>query len=96
MRERDIENYLRDKLREAGGIAFKFTSPARRGVPDRLCLFPSGRMMFVELKAPGAKPTTLQQREHQRIRDLGQRVDVIDSKQQVLELIKESQQWPAI
>lgn len=96
LRERDIEAYLVRKMQEIGGIAFKFTSPSRRGVPDRLCLFPNGRMMFVELKRPGAKPTKLQEREHRRIQYLGQRVDVLDSKEQVLTLIEESNTWPEL
>ena len=40
MRESVIEaaHCARDKA--AGGIPYKFTSPARRSVPDRLRLFP--------------------------------------------------------
>jgi len=42
MLERVIEAYLVQKVKELGGIAYKFTSPQRRSVPDRLCLFPTG------------------------------------------------------
>lgn len=59
-------------------MAYKFTSPGRRNVPDRICVLPGGRIVFVELKAPGKKPTAGQAREHQRLRDLGQQVDVCD------------------
>lgn len=34
---------------------------------------------WIELKAPGVKPETHQLREHKRMRDMGQRVVVIDS-----------------
>ncbi len=77
-READIEAALRDRAKALGGIALKLTSPARRGAPDRLVLMPGGRMFFVELKAPGAKPTPNQLREHAMLRQLGFRVDVID------------------
>jgi hypothetical protein len=88
VRERDIETYLRDQVKTAGGIAYKFTSPGNAGVPDRLVLLPGGRVVFVELKAPGRQPTPLQLRQQRRIRDLGFTVLVIDSKEEVDEFIK--------
>lgn len=88
MRERDIEIYLRDQIKAAGGIAYKFVSPGNAGAPDRLVLLPGGRMIFVELKAPGKQPTSLQLRQQKRIRDLGFQVLVIDSKAEVDEFIK--------
>lgn len=80
MRERDIEQYLVRRVKEAGGTAYKFTSPGRRSVPDRLVLWPLGLLEFVECKAPGQKPTPLQQREHEKLRALGYAVTVLDSK----------------
>jgi len=38
MLEKQIEAYLVERVKEAGGIAYKFTSPQRRSVPDRLVL----------------------------------------------------------
>ncbi len=64
-------------------MAPKFNSVGRRSVPDRLVLLPGGRMLFVELKAPGKKATPLQEREHMRLRKLGFQVDVLDSKKAV-------------
>lgn len=92
MLESTIEKYLVDKVKKAGGIAYKFTSPARRSVPDRLVLigddgYTPPTIVFVELKAPGKKPTPSQTREHARIRALGFRVEVIDSKDGVDEFM---------
>lgn len=87
MRERDIEAYLRDQVKAAGGRAYKFESPGNAGVPDRLVLLPGGRAVFVELKAPGRKPTPLQLAQAQKIRRLGFAVEVIDSKQGVDEFL---------
>jgi hypothetical protein len=89
MLESKIEEHLRKKVKDVlQGIAYKFTSPSRRSVPDRLCLLPGGKAIFVELKAPGKKPTEGQLREHKRLRALGFQVDVIDSKEGVDEWVK--------
>jgi hypothetical protein len=85
--ERQVEQYLRRKVKAAGGYSYKFSSPAHRGVPDRIVLL-GGRLVFVELKAPGKRPTRQQLHEHQRLRDQGQNVIVIDSKEKVNHLIE--------
>lgn len=92
MREQDIEIYLRNQIKAIGGRAYKFVSPGNAGVPDRLVLLPGGRTVFVELKAPGRKPTSLQEVQHKRIRALGHSVFVIDSKQKVDEFIQANSQ----
>lgn len=83
MREKQIEEYLRDEVKARGGLCLKFTSPQRRSVPDRICLMPHGVTIFVECKAPGQKPTPQQVREHERFRALGHTVLVIDTKEGV-------------
>ena len=60
MRERDVEQNLVQAVRRTGGIAPKFVSPGLNGVPDRLVLFPGGKIAFVELKAPGQTLRPLQ------------------------------------
>jgi len=89
MLERDVEAWLVVETARRGGIAYKFTSPARRSVPDRLVLLRipeddravvAKYVSFVEAKAPGKKATAAQEREHERLRDLGYEVCVMDSK----------------
>lgn len=80
IRENSIEDHLVKEVKKAGGIAYKFISPGRRSVPDRLVLLPDGKVIFVECKAPGEKPTAAQLREHKKIRALGFTVRVLDSK----------------
>lgn len=88
MLEKDVEHYLVKEIRlRLGGIAYKFTSPARRSVPDRLCLVPNNIMFFVEVKAPGKLPTKKQVNEIAKIRRLSFRVHVVDSKEGVKGLI---------
>ncbi len=92
MRESKIETRLVDRVKSAGGVAFKFTSPARRSVPDRLVLMPGGRATFVECKAPGERPTDAQAREHARLWALGFPVLVIDSLEAVDTFVSGAQQ----
>lgn len=85
--EKDIESYLREKIKELGGKAYKWVSPGNAGVPDRLvCL--RGKMIPVELKAPSKKPTELQLKKHQELNKLGVTVYVIDSKEKVDEFLR--------
>ena len=81
--ERDIERHLVSRAKAAGGQAMKWVSPGQAGVPDRIVLLPMGRLVFVELKAPGCKPTALQVRVMDRLRSLGFDVLVLDSKEAV-------------
>lgn len=83
MREKEIEQQLRNEMKKHGGIALKFTSPGFDGMPDRLLLFPNGKTAFAELKAPGKKPRALQLSRHEMLRKLGFKVFVIDSKEQI-------------
>lgn len=79
MLEKDIERAFVARVKSLGGMAEKFTSPGCRFVPDRLVTMPGGRIVFVELKAPGKKPTDAQQRDHDRRKALGCDVRVIDT-----------------
>lgn len=89
MREKEIEIYLRDQVRKAGGKAYKFESPGNDGVPDRLVLFPGNKIFFIELKAPGKKPRPLQVKQMNVIASFGCDVRVIDSKEGVDDFITE-------
>ncbi|MDY7802789.1 hypothetical protein U0E23_09955 [Burkholderia stagnalis] len=90
MLEKTVETYLVDRVRAAGGDAYKFSSPARVSVPDRIVVFPPARIYFVELKRPGGKPTRGQEREHERLRALGCDVRVIDSREAVDAFVREA------
>jgi hypothetical protein len=58
--EKEIEAYLVGAVRAMGGIAYKFTSPAHRGVSDRLVVLPGGRVWFVEVKTKSGYLSPLQ------------------------------------
>lgn len=90
MLEKDIEVKVCQYARVQGVAAYKFTSPARAAVPDRIKLAPIPEWLrpvvaqyirFVEYKRSGQKPTPAQEREHARLRELGFTVDIIDNVQ---------------
>jgi len=79
MLEKEIERKVCDYAKSKGVLAYKFTSPARHAVPDRLFIAPNGVMWFCEFKREGQKPTPAQEREHTRLRQQKVNVFVIDS-----------------
>lgn len=89
MRERHIEQLLCRAVKKKGGIAPKLVSPGFDGMPDRLLLFPKGRVSFAEVKAPGAKPRQLQMARHRLLTSLGFKVYIIDDETQIPLLIDE-------
>lgn len=82
MLEKTVETFFVKAVKAAGGEAYKFASPAQRGVPDRIVIL-NGAVFFAELKAPGKTPTAYQRREHDRIRRAGGLVVVIDHPSQI-------------
>ena len=91
MREKDTEQKLVRKVKEAGGMCLKFISPGYDGMPDRIILMPEGRVSFVEVKAPGKKPRPLQVSRHKMLRRLGFRVYVLDDACRIKEIIDDIQ-----
>ena len=86
--EKDIEKYLVSEIKAMGGICYKFTSPAHNGVPDRICIVPTGYVHFVECKAPTGMLSVLQRREIQELLKLGCTVSVVHSKEDVNQVIE--------
>ena len=84
MAERDLERRLRDQLRRAGCLPLKFESPGYTGVPDRIVLIPGGRIVFVEMKAPGEKERPRQVYVQGLLRRLGFTVfSAVDSREKI-------------
>lgn len=79
MLERDIEEYLVNRVIANGGEIRKVKWIARRGAPDRRVLLPGTTPCWVELKAPGGKLEEHQEREHTRMERFGEEIYVIDT-----------------
>ena len=91
MREREVEQSLVRSVKRMGGICPKWVSPGLDGVPDRIVLFPGGRIGFVELKAPGKKMRPLQKKRKEKLESLGYLVFCIDRTEQIGEALREIQ-----
>jgi len=85
-RESTIEQYLVEQVKAKGGEVRKVKWIGRNGAPDRIAMLPD-RTVWVELKAPGEKCRPHQIREHERMRRMGQRVEVVDSFEGVDEVL---------
>ena len=86
--EGKVEDYLVEQSAVYGALVRKLAYVGRRGAPDRMVVWPTGWRCpaivdFVELKAPGKKPTPQQEREHLRIKALGIPCHVADNKEHV-------------
>ena len=87
--EKQIEEKVNTYAKEQGYLVYKFTSPQRVAVPDRLYINPRGKVYFVEFKREGQRPTPAQQREHDRLRDQGVVVYVIDNVPAGVKMVNE-------
>jgi hypothetical protein len=79
MLEKQIEAKVCDYAKTKNVLVYKFTSPARAAVPDRLFIAPDGEIFFIEFKREGQKPTQAQEREHHRLRQHKVNVFVVDN-----------------
>lgn len=102
MRERDIEAELVKRVKALGGEIRKVKWVGRDGAPDRVVMLPRSaehecyddHTIWVEVKRPGAAATfpanaheRKQNREHIRMRRMGQRVEVVDSFERIEEIL---------
>ena len=83
MFEKQIEAHLVKRVKALGGVAYKFTSPAHRGVADRIVCLPGGSTHFVELKTEGGRLSPLQQVFADEMARLKQNYCVLWSKEDV-------------
>ena len=83
MRESEIENHFVWTVERIGGKAYKFTSPGRRGVADRIACLPDGSTWFVELKTKGGRLSALQKIFATDMNLLGQRYACLWTKEQI-------------
>ena len=88
MREKEVEQCLVRSVKQVGGIALKFVSPGMAGVPDRILLFPRGRIAFAELKAPGKVMRPLQKHRKEQLERLGFTVCCVDCIEQIPEILR--------
>ena len=85
--EKLVERKLVELTKINNGMCIKLLCNHILGLPDRLCLFPGGKLAFIELKTTGEKPKRIQIFMHKKLRALGFRVEVIDTVEGVIEFV---------
>lgn len=87
MLEKEIESYLNKRIKETGGLSYKWISTIR-GVPDRIVIY-KGRLWLVELKTATGTLSPRQQIVFSDLDEQGFPVTVVRSKSDVENLIEE-------
>lgn len=85
--EKVVERKLVELVKINGGMCIKLLCDQLIGLPDRMCLFPGHKIVFVELKTTGQKPKRIQTYMHNKLRTLGFRVEIIDTVESVANFI---------
>lgn len=80
--EKAVEDYVVALARQYRGEAYKFTSPQRANVPDRIITLP-GIIFMIECKSEGQTLRPSQRREMDRLRGNGVQVFICDTRASV-------------
>lgn len=86
MRESKIETALVKHVEKCGGECIKWLTYFKAGLPDRICMLPGGRVIFVETKSASGKLSAVQKFWHARLRRLGFRVLIVNDLEQIKEI----------
>lgn len=91
MYESTFERYVVNKVKSVGGRAFKWVCPGVSGAPDRICIFPGGKIVFIELKRPGLTDgrSERQKKLCRLLRSLNCDVRQVSEKAELENLLKE-------
>ena len=93
MRESTVEKYLVARVKAAQGEVRKVRWIARNGAPDRVVFFERGEIYWIELKRPRKVAEEHQEREHRRLRAMGQYALVLDSVEAVDAFFAKREEW---
>jgi hypothetical protein len=86
--EKSLDKRLRDRTKKSGGWAIKLQFTFIKGMPDRLLLFPGGRICFAEIKTPGEKPSPMQRVVIKKLKKLGFDAYVVDSLEVINQIFR--------
>lgn len=88
MLEKNLEKRLVQEIKKLGGRAYKFVSPGNAGVPDRIVVLKNRAPIFVEMKREQGVLKARQKAQGRRLMKLGQRVEVLYTKEHVERFIE--------
>lgn len=89
MLEKQIERKLVDGVKKLGGLCMKFVSPGHPGVPDRIILTATGRVIFAELKTETGRLSKIQRFMVGQMQARGADVRVVKGADEVKDLLAE-------
>ncbi len=89
MKESQIERYMVRKVKEHGGLCFKFVSPGNPGVPDRIVITPAGKTVYVELKTDAGRLAKIQKWQQEEMAKRGADVRVLFGMEAVKGFLRE-------
>lgn len=89
MSESSIERHLVEGVKKLGGMCVKFVSPGTPGVPDRLIITATGRIIFAELKTETGRLSKIQRYTVEQMRKRGADVRVVKGLDAVKALLAE-------
>lgn len=87
MLEKDIEKILVKGVKRLGGCAYKWVSPGKDGVPDRIVVLPGGIIWFAELKADKGVVSPRQEYQLRYLESLGLNTIVLRGETEVREFL---------
>lgn len=87
--EKEIEDYLVERIKDLGGMCPKWNSPGTKGVPDRIVLMPNKLICFVETKREkGGRIAPMQIWRAKQLTQYGFKTFFIHTKDQVDKLVE--------
>ena len=89
MDEKYIERRLVEGVKRRGGLCLKFESPGTPGVPDRIIITATGRIIFAELKTETGRLSKIQRYVIGEMQKRGADVRVVKGLPQVIQLLAE-------
>ena len=87
--EKLLERKLKREVEKLGGYCYKWFSIHITGLPDRICLLPGGRIFFAEIKTTDKDTSPRQKVVHKELIKIGFRVEVIDTSNQIEQILKD-------
>lgn len=89
MLEKQIERRLVEGVKKLGGMCLKFVSPGHPGVPDRIIITATGRVIFAELKTETGRLSKIQRYTVNQMLSRGADVRVVKGLDEVKALLSE-------
>ncbi|MFR1104059.1 MAG: VRR-NUC domain-containing protein [Acutalibacteraceae bacterium] len=89
LKESQIERNMVKRVRERGGLCYKFQSPGNPGVPDRIILTREGHTVYVELKTEIGRLAKIQVWQIGEMRKRGADVRVVRGADEMRALVDE-------